>query len=193
MNASFENPIEIAPRITYEGYTGPVPVQIEGTIDGKRYYFRARFNAWSLSVHETAPGEYHTWPDDEFWRYEEFYGESGYDASWMPEDEAIAFIIKAAGEYRSHDKVAQSVDERMPNANETVDPPTPEVSFERSFLRNIQEEDGSAAREMLQAGRPVHIRRADTPPGHVIRIHPNGREELVHVDSDYAKRQLSER
>ncbi len=66
-------------------------------------------------------------------------------------------------------------------------------SFERSFLRNIHEADGSAARAMLLAGRPVHIRRTDTPPGHVIRIHPNGQEELVHVDSDYAKRQLSGR
>jgi hypothetical protein len=66
-------------------------------------------------------------------------------------------------------------------------------NFERSFLLSIYKEDGSAAEDMLKAGRPIHIRRDDTPPGHVIRIHPNGLEELVHIDINYAKRQLSER
>lgn len=55
-----------------------------------------------MPIHnETAPGEYQTWPDDDFWRHEEFYGESGYDASHMPDEDVLAAIIKAAGEYRS--------------------------------------------------------------------------------------------
>lgn len=65
--------------------------------------------------------------------------------------------------------------------------------FERSFLRNIREEDGSAAEAMLKAGRPIHIRRTDTPPAHVIRIHPNGLEELVYVDLNYGRQQSSGR
>lgn len=89
--------------------------------------------------------------------------------------------------------VAKDVHEGLSTSNETFESPTGEADFERSFLRNIHEADGSAARGMLQAGRPVHIRRTDTPPGHVIRIHPDGREELVLVDADYAKRQLSTR
>lgn len=70
---------------------------------------------------------------------------------------------------------------------ETLKPPTGDVEFEESFLHNIQEDDGSAARDMLQAGRPIHIRRANTPPGHVTRVHPDGQEELVRVDANYAK------
>lgn len=62
----------------------------------------------------------------------------------------------------------------------------PSEDFETSFLRNIHEEDGSAAEGMMAAGGPIHIRRADTPPAHVIRIHPGGREELVHVDLSYS-------
>jgi hypothetical protein len=43
---------------------------------------------------------------------------------------------------------------------------------------------------MLAAGRPVHILRDDTPPEHVLRVYPDGREELVHVDiSCFARRQ----
>lgn len=71
----------------------------------------------------------------------------------------------------------------MPNKPESQE------EFERWFLRNIREEDGTAAEAMLASGRPIHIRREDTPPAHVIRIHPSGREELVHVDLEYAKRQ----
>ena len=101
MNASPDHPIEIAPGILFEGIEGYAPVQVEGSIDGKRFYFRARFNAWSLSIHETAPGEYQTWPDDQLWEYAEFYGESGYDASHTPDEDVLAAILKAAGEYRA--------------------------------------------------------------------------------------------
>ncbi len=81
--------------------------------------------------------------------------------------------------------------EDLPSTREAIDAPDGGSDFEESFLRNIRKADGSAAKGMLHAGRPVHIRRTDTPPGHVIRIHPDGREELVLVDADYAKRHLS--
>lgn len=54
--------------------------------------------------------------------------------------------------------------------------------FEQEFLRHVREDDGAAAEAMLAAGKPIHIRRDDTPPSHVIRVHPNGKEELIHVD-----------
>lgn len=54
--------------------------------------------------------------------------------------------------------------------------------FATEFEREIAKEDDSASRALLAAGRPIHIRRADTPAGHVIRKHPNGREELVRID-----------
>jgi len=39
--------------------------------------------------------------------------------------------------------------------------------------------DGSAADAMLAKGMPIHIARDDTPAGFVIRVYPNGVEELV--------------
>lgn len=58
--------------------------------------------------------------------------------------------------------------------------------LEADFERMAIEDDDSASREILASGRPIHIARDDTPPGHVLRIHPDGREELVRVDRDAA-------
>lgn len=56
------------------------------------------------------------------------------------------------------------------------------VGLEVDFDRMAFEDDDSAAREMLAAGLPIHIAREDTPAGYVIRIDPDGGEELVRVD-----------
>lgn len=71
----------------------------------------------------------------------------------------------------------------MPHVETTVDRRTLTPNqFETEFLRNVQEDDDTAAEAMLTSGRPIHIRRSDTPAGHVLRIYPDGREELAHVD-----------
>ncbi len=55
-------------------------------------------------------------------------------------------------------------------------------SFEDEFDRLIREDDGSAADEILASGQPIYISRHDTPADHVIRVQPDGREELIAVD-----------
>jgi hypothetical protein len=50
------------------------------------------------------------------------------------------------------------------------------------FEREISLDDDSAAAEILAQGRPIHIWREGTPAGYVIRICPDGREELTLVD-----------
>jgi len=60
------------------------------------------------------------------------------------------------------------------------------ASFEAEFDRAIAEDDDSAASEILGSGMPIHITRDDTPAGHVIRVHPDGREQLVKVDREAA-------
>ena len=81
--------------------SGNCPVQAEGTVNGKRFYFRARGEHWSFEVHDSAECEYLGWPDDgQTWYYEEEYG-SWPDAGWMEESEARAFIDKAADLYEN--------------------------------------------------------------------------------------------
>jgi hypothetical protein len=48
-----------------------------------------------------------------------------------------------------------------------------------AFEAEALADDDSAAREILAAGRPIHLRRPDTPKGCVIRRWPDGREELI--------------
>lgn len=62
--------------------------------------------------------------------------------------------------------------------------------FATEFEREIAKEDDSASRALLAAGRPIHIRRANTPAGHVIRKHPNGQEELLRIDLQEARSRL---
>jgi hypothetical protein len=64
------------------------------------------------------------------------------------------------------------------------------LSFEREFEREIAMDDDTASREILASGMPIHIARDDTPAGHVIRIYPDGREELIRFDRDEAERVL---
>lgn len=73
--------------------TGQAPVQAHGFIDGKEFYFRARGSRWALNIGgSNVVGE----PD---WRYFEEYG-TGFDAGFITQDEAYAFIEAAAGKYR---------------------------------------------------------------------------------------------
>jgi hypothetical protein len=75
-------------RITMLG--GNCLVQAQGTVEGKLFYFRARWDSWRMNIGGpdvvAAPQ----------WSYEESYGNSQYDAGWMSEDEARAFIQRAA-------------------------------------------------------------------------------------------------
>ncbi|WP_207462420.1 hypothetical protein [Azospirillum sp. SYSU D00513] len=57
--------------------------------------------------------------------------------------------------------------------------PEEERQFMERFDAMLAEEDDSAAREHLAAGQPIYYREQDTPPGHVIKKHSDGRKDLV--------------
>lgn len=77
------------PTVEITQIGGNCPVQAEGTINGHLFYFRARHAHWSIGVGGDDPcGE----PE---WYYTEPYGTT-HEAGWMEEDEARAFITKAA-------------------------------------------------------------------------------------------------
>lgn len=93
---------EIAPGITVSEMYSPCPVQAQGGIDGVIFDFKARGGRWALSLRRTTPAL----PNG--WHFEEAYGDDAYSAGWMTEDEARAFIVKAAGLWRSgHPGVAE--------------------------------------------------------------------------------------
>ena len=71
---------------------GNCPVQAEGSVAGKAFYFRARGVRWTMGIGGDPVGE----PE---WEMSEPYGGGPYDAGWMPDDEARGFIEKAAAAY----------------------------------------------------------------------------------------------
>jgi hypothetical protein len=75
---------------------GACPVQAEGTVDDRQFYFRARHSEWRLDIATDASGPH----GKTAWSYGEVYGEGPYDAGWMTEDEARALIDRAAAIWR---------------------------------------------------------------------------------------------
>lgn len=84
--------IETDPIIRIDQIYGACPVQAEGTIDGKDFYFRARGNHWTIGI----GGDAVMSPE---WSHREAYGDSPYGAGWMAQYEVLAFIAKAVKLY----------------------------------------------------------------------------------------------
>ena len=82
---------------------GNCPVQAEGTICGKPFYFRSRGEHWSIGI----GGEPVREPE---WEREEEWGDGPFAAGWMPEDEARRIIDRCASEYMNESKQDGSSD-----------------------------------------------------------------------------------
>lgn len=68
------------------------PVMAEGTIDGEPFFFRARYQWWSIDVGT----------EESEWVYEEKYSKPGeFAAGWMDHAEVPALIEKAAAMWRA--------------------------------------------------------------------------------------------
>lgn len=85
-------------KIDYIG--GNCPVQAEGTIAGKPFYFRARGDHWSIRIGDD-PHRYGVNLD---FIHDEDYGESPYEAGWMPLEDVWKCLHKAEVLYRLHRK-----------------------------------------------------------------------------------------
>jgi len=73
---------------------GNAPVQGEGTIAGKPFYFRARHGGWSMSI-----GVGMDKPDADDKDAEWFREGEWPNASWMPHEDARKLIEQLANEY----------------------------------------------------------------------------------------------
>ncbi len=71
---------------------GNCPVEAEGTVGGKPFYFRARGEHWTMSI----GGEPVMKPE---WHRRRQYGTRRFDAGWMEWNEAEAFIKESAADY----------------------------------------------------------------------------------------------
>lgn len=61
--------------------------------------------------------------------------------------------------------------------------------FERLIM---EDDDGSHTAAILASGRPIYIAYDHTPAGHVVKVHPDGREELMRVDRAEAAKVLGD-
>ena len=73
---------------------GNCPVQAEGTIAGKPFYFRARDQHWSIGI----GGDPVLAPE---WYREQGFGDSEFAAGWMEEDQARRFIEQCAADFET--------------------------------------------------------------------------------------------
>lgn len=65
-----------------------------------------------------------------------------------------------------------------------------ESDLEAEFERAAALEDESASRDILASGMPIHIASDETPDGCVVRVYPDGREEVVRFDRQAAAKFL---
>lgn len=72
---------------------GACPLQIEGTIDGETFYFRARGERWSMGI----GGDVVMSP---VWSMSGPWGHTKFEAGWMPEHIGQAIVEKCCELWR---------------------------------------------------------------------------------------------
>ena len=85
--------------VTLDCIGGNCPVQAEGSFDDKRFYFRARGDAWRLHIW-TGTEDYLGTENPDEWVSEGEYG-SGFDAGWMHNHEALALIVDGISRFKA--------------------------------------------------------------------------------------------
>ena len=90
--------------VVFDYLGGQAPVQAEGTVGGRPFYFRSRYEHWTFSISErdeVSPVEIDSaasGAEHGFFR-EGRYGTGPFEASYMPEEEARRIIRACAAEY----------------------------------------------------------------------------------------------
>jgi len=98
------------PALTVPGaeiitFGGNCPVQAEGTVGPYHWYFRARGNAWSMHVAAT-PGA--LLGPQELYCVRHPYGAEPFEAGWMPQHTALAFINQALADFLTQHPLPQA-------------------------------------------------------------------------------------
>jgi hypothetical protein len=69
------------------------PLQIEGTIDGFAFYFRARHRHWTMGIGGDPV-------DEPLWHMGGPWGDGPFAAGWMPEETGRAIVLKCCELWR---------------------------------------------------------------------------------------------
>ena len=90
-------------RLEFEFTSSPAPVQADGTVADRQFYFRARGDTWQFTVAERDGDDPADLDEKDVVLGTAWY-RSGtlpgrFDASWMPLDQARSLIEECAREY----------------------------------------------------------------------------------------------
>ena len=80
--------------------SGFCPIQAEGKIGEKFFYFRARGNTMRFYVSETFD-----FIHPNTWVFEKSYGDEPFAAGMAPHEDCMEFIEEAMGEYKKLEKI----------------------------------------------------------------------------------------
>ena len=88
--------------VEVDSHGGWCPVQVEGTIDGLAFYFRARGDHWTVTISMTAEPvyAYELASAETYWATGGYYGH-GEQAGWMDDEHAEACIRAAIEAWRA--------------------------------------------------------------------------------------------
>ena len=81
-------------------FGGYCPVQADGEVDGKLFYFRARGNSWSMHIYPKGTKDIFFDDNPEVWSYSEDYGFTEFAAGWMTKKVAFDCMTHAIELYR---------------------------------------------------------------------------------------------
>ena len=92
-------------NLQFEFTSSPAPVQAEGTVAGRSFYFRARGDTWQFTVAEEAGDDPVSLGEKDVALGRAWYRSGtlpgAFEASWMPLDQATSLIQLCAREYVS--------------------------------------------------------------------------------------------
>lgn len=92
--------LEATPNFALWELAGYCPVQAEGEFDGLFFYFRGREAFWRFECGGSTSGS----RGPQWWVEAEWPGETGFEAGYMSDEDAILCILKSVETYRTTDR-----------------------------------------------------------------------------------------
>ncbi|WP_313200631.1 hypothetical protein [Rhizobium sp.] len=92
--------MERLPNFILQELAGYCPVQAEGEVDGQFFYFRARGSHWRIDIGGNETGT----KGPKWWHAEEWPGDTGFEAGYLSDEDAIGCILKSVSIFRTGDR-----------------------------------------------------------------------------------------